>query len=115
MRLGVSGTEPGFRYETMSTQAPSEFQGTDLELPSDATKLGVDGNGAAHYYSRIANEVFVSERDGTTRTFDLDATPCDGPSDWTDHVHAQRGDWRDLRYRDGNAFAHLAKQLGRLD
>lgn len=98
----------------MSLKSPSQFEGTDLELPSDTNKLGVDGNGAAHYYSRIANEVFVAESDDSTRTFDLDNTPCDVLSEWVGHVETQRGEWRDLRYHDGEAFARLVQEIGKL-
>lgn len=68
----------------------------DDELPSDAHFVGVDGDGASHYYSRRHHVAWVVEGGDVSRN-ELDPTPIEGPGDWARLVYSARGEWQDLR------------------
>lgn len=98
MSARVLGTpEPGCLGErtTMSIQTPKKKEGTDP--PSDATKLGVDGEGSTHYYSRIADAVAVQAPSGTVeRRESLEDRQL---ATWIAYVDDKRG-WSELNYAE---------------
>jgi len=61
----------------------------------DAWCVGIDSDGASHFWSQYSETVIVV--DGTDADiFHLDETPCTTLSDWARHVANQRG-WTDCR------------------
>jgi hypothetical protein len=74
-------------------------------LPSDAHRLGIDCEGAVHYFSRIAETVAVIASDDTVQWESLAQRPLQA---WISYVADERG-WETLRYVD--AFADLFDRL----
>ena len=82
---------------TYQTDSEKNADGAPSELPTDTLRLGVDGVGATHYFSRIADTVVVVDIDGTVeQKQELGNRPL---PEWIDYVEAERG-WVDLRYAD---------------
>jgi len=82
--------------QSMSAKNGSTEDGTDIgDLPPDATRFGVDGEGATHYYSSDEDAIFVLEDDGVER-HDLVGSPIVDPYDWARHVYTDRGEWEEL-------------------
>jgi len=61
----------------------------------DAWCIGIDADGATHYWSQYFETIIVIE-DGDADVFELADTPCDILADWRDHVATKRG-WSDCR------------------
>lgn len=100
----------------MSTNATRPKKDTDCIAPTetelDALKaragkaikgrslIGIDAEGAIHFFSMATRQVAVFEYVGDTDpdVWDLTAEPIeDKPIDWAVHVARQRGLWHDLR------------------
>jgi len=61
----------------------------------DAWLVGIDAEGASHYWSQYFETIIVV--DGTDATvYELADTPCTELGDWRRHVANKRG-WRDCR------------------
>jgi len=61
----------------------------------DASFVGLDADGASHYWSQYYETIIVV--DGSeTEIFELDDTPCQTLGDWRRHVEHKRG-WTDCR------------------
>jgi hypothetical protein len=63
-----------------------------IELPSDARRLGVDGEGDIHYYSRYHGRLWVNVHAETTLVADIDAL-----GDWVSYIDARHG-WQECNY-----------------
>jgi len=61
----------------------------------DAWLVGIDADGASHYWSQYYATVIVVE-DGDAEVWNLDDTPCTTLGDWKAHVRNKRG-WSDCR------------------
>jgi len=61
----------------------------------DAWCVGIDADGASHFWSQYHETVIVVDGESADR-FALDETPCATLSDWARHVANQRG-WADCR------------------
>jgi hypothetical protein len=88
----------------MSTYKPlaekvADRTGVQLQLPTDAMKLGIDDTGAEHYYSRIAHTVVVIDDATVEQREELDDRRLET---WIDYVDAERG-WGELRYAESFA------------
>lgn len=79
---------------TRPAQKPAGASDVSIDLPSDALRLGVDSEGATHYYSRIAGTVAVIETDGGVHRTELEERPLET---WIDFVADERG-WETLHY-----------------
>mgnify|MGYP007116985557 CR=1 FL=1 len=78
----------------MSTKPPQHQDGTeprttDHQLPTDALRVGVDSEGATHYYSRIDETMFVIMPDRSVETEHV--TPGERFNAWLQFVEARRG------------------------
>lgn len=81
----------------MSTKERVTQDGIDAScLPDDASRFGIDGDGATHFYSASEDTMFVLEGDDVER-IDLEGTPMRDPYAWARHVYERRGAWLDLR------------------
>lgn len=95
------------RFAGPMSEARTPSRGTDENapdpLPSHATRLGVDGDGDTHWYSRYAGHLWVVGEDGVMK-FDggLDAL-----SEWVHYVDAKHG-WVELHWADGDVVATLS-------
>lgn len=79
------------------TSGTTEHRTAIEKLPSDALPLGVDGENAAHHFSRIAGRVVVEHPTrGVERVVDLDGRTL---ASWIGYVDTQRG-WVTLNYAD---------------
>lgn len=96
----------------MSTCKPTEFSSDELaidQLPADAAKLGVDGDGDVHYFSRQATAVYVFDGAGELiySRDDIEAgDPLDG---WMTHISDVRG-WDSINLY-GSFIEAFASQL----
>ena len=59
-------------------------------LGSQTLFIGVDANGAAHYWNYYTETICVVE-DGDATLYELAETPCTWLSDWCQHVRNKRG------------------------
>ena len=89
------------RKRSMSTsdspaQIPAGTITAQFDLPSDTTRLGIDGDHARHYYSRLTNTVFIEETTGQAVKQELGDRKL---STWVTYVADERG-WIDLRYAE---------------
>jgi len=80
-----------------------------IDLPSDARKLGVDGEGDVHYYSRYHSRLWVNPHDDTEATL---VAEIDALSEWVDFVDARQG-WEDCNYKGDSAdlIEHLTERV----
>ena len=111
-RPGADTPEPVCRTpQTMLTQTSAECKDdASIDFPSDATKLGVDGEDSTHYYSRIADAVAVQTPNGTVeRRESLEDRKL---ATWIVYVDDKRG-WRDLNYAE--SFADILLEALRGD
>jgi hypothetical protein len=80
-------------------QKVADRTGVQLQLPTDAMKLGIDDTGAEHYYSRIAHAVVVIDDTILEQRRELEDRQLDT---WITYVKAERG-WQELHYADSFA------------
>jgi len=79
----------------MTTNETRTQKNIAQEYCHDAWCVGIDANGAGHYWSQYFETVVVV--DGTDAdVFELAETPCGKLGDWRDHVANKRG-WSDCR------------------
>ena len=84
-----------FLTTTMQANATRTQKDIAREYCHDAWCVGIDADGAAHFWSQYHKTIVVV--DGTdAEAFELDATPLGTLADWKRHVTNQRG-WTDCR------------------
>lgn len=72
---------------------------TEIDMPSDTLKAGVDNEGRTHWYSSRENTVYVAGE-----KFELDETRLHRIGDWVEFVTKQCG-WEECRYHETLAGA----------
>jgi len=88
------------------TQANSQERiARQLLTQSPWTPVGVDGDGATHYWDSDEFAVAVVPRDAESvedaERFELEETPCTTLGDWCEHVRQKR--WWDIGPRVGGS------------
>jgi hypothetical protein len=53
--------------------------------------LGVDSNGATHYWDSYEYAVVVGDEEPESEKFEYAATPCQTLADWCVHIRRKRG------------------------
>ena len=101
--------------KSLGTTAGPDRGGIDtdhLDLPYDATLLGVDGEGDVHLHSPKADRVYVLD-DSHEPAKVTHETPLGGRSvwDWVEHTEQARGEWAELRYVRGGAFENIVRDI----
>ena len=76
-----------------------------IDLPTDALKLGVDGEGSRHHYSRIAHAVVAVTPAGHVERHEQLGERRLG--DWIAYVDDKRG-WESVNYR--GTFAEVVAE-----
>jgi len=107
-------------HYTMATTDPSlpDRSGTDIngivderpEIPRSANVVGIDGEGCVHFHSPRERTVWVINPDPDTPIASV-CTHEQRVEDiwrWIDHTCDCRGEWAELRYHRGSAFAQIA-------
>lgn len=99
----VGKSVPGTTMQANATRTQKHIA---TEHCFDAWCVGIDADGAAHFWSQYFETLVVV--DGTdAEVFELDATPLDTLDDWKRHVANQRG-WTDCRI-GGSLIGDLAE------
>lgn len=99
--------------DTTTTDAVGPDRGdvpTDhLDLPTDATLLGVDGHGHTHLHSPRHDWVCVVTPAGdVAHKQDIGTRSV---WDWVEHTAQCRGEWDSLRYQPGGFAENLVRTL----
>ncbi|WP_262181561.1 hypothetical protein [Haloarcula laminariae] len=98
-----------------TTQAnPQERIARELLTQSPGTFIGVDGDGAGHYWDSYERAVAVVPRDAESaedaETFELDETPLATLGDWCEYVRGERG-WEIGPHVGGSLVGDLAQAV----
>lgn len=91
----------------MATNATTEPT-DDVPNLSGHDFVGVDKEGAEHYWDGYEGEIIVIEDDGAVDT--VDNIQPGHLGQWVVHIRERRG-WDDLRYVEGEGLAALAEML----
>lgn len=75
--------------EAIHATTAAQKKTIDTDFPSDATRVGVDDEGATHYYSRIRQTMFVIAADRSVETHDV--TPGKRFNAWLSFIEQERG------------------------
>lgn len=81
---------------------PQERTARELLTQGRPLFLGVDGEGAAHYWDSYKFAVAVVAADGDVKKVELAATPFATLSEWCEHTRSERG-W-DIGPHAGRSF-----------
>ncbi|MBX0297523.1 hypothetical protein [Haloarcula nitratireducens] len=74
-----------------TTQANPQERIARDRLTQDPCFVGVDGDGAAHYWDSYESAIVAVDENLDAETFDLDETPCQTLRDWCEHTRRKRG------------------------
>jgi len=91
----------------MQSDAPHPQECTARQTYHDATFLGIDAEGAAHYWSPYHQAAVVVD-DGNAETWPLAETPCRDLAQWAAHVGHRRG------WETGPRIGSITAELRRL-
>lgn len=76
----------------MSTNATNPYESIAREKTTQRpTFVGVDGDGAAHYWSSYEQTVVVVESEDITATVQLEESPFISLGEWTEYTEEKRG------------------------
>lgn len=114
-RCGNTGSERSnpSMSQSISDSAPAEQESIDrTDLASDAGRIGVDGDGATHYYSRIHSTVWVVADDGEDlEHLERDVHAGSDLTAWVDYVSVERG-WSSTNLHGSFPEAFVAQLEG---
>lgn len=72
-------------------------QPADVSLPSDAIRIGTDGFGYTHWWSRITKSVYtIDEKGHPEKRYEVGSHSL---GKWVNHISLERG-WLDYRYAE---------------